>query len=239
MHAHPSVPTLVAAALAAATVSANAAQSGRSDPGRAAQMRDHYTVALTLHGAVIRGDLPSVVQHARTLAKYEGPSPAAAGTASHVAAIRQAADQAAAAKDLVSAAYASGLMLAACGDCHRAAGVMPAAPVGPRPQVGGTVGHMLAHQRAADQMLQGLVVPSNSLWLEGTKAFVSAPLHDPQLSGSRARDRAMLTTEQRIHRIASDAAQATDSRSRASFYSQMLAGCADCHKQQSQWGPKG
>lgn len=245
MKASRFVPTLLVAALVVAgwaiprvgqgTVSA---QTAKSDPGRAARMRDHFTEVMTLHEAVIRGDLPAVVRSAKVLEKYEGPTPASAGSAAQVAAIRQAAGQAAAAKDMVPAAYASALMLTACGECHRLSGVMPSAPVAPSPRVGSVVGHMLAHERAAGQMLQGLIVPSNALWLEGTRAFVSAPLRRSDLPPNPERERAMLTTEERIHRIASDAAQATDTRSRASFYSQMLAGCADCHKQQKQWGPK-
>jgi hypothetical protein len=36
-------------------------------------------------------------------------------------------------------------------------------------------------------------------------------------------------TEERLHRLATGAAQATDPAARAAFYGQFLAGCADCH----------
>lgn len=215
------------------------AQTVRTDTARAAEMRAHYSRAMTLHLAVIRGDVAAIALAAQPLTEYEGPAGVPPGSASHVAAIRKAATDASKATDLVSAAFSTALMLNACGDCHRAVGTMPAARLTVRPALGGVVGHMLAHQKAADQMLQGLIGPSGSLWRAGTRAFVSAPLHANDLPVTSAERRRLAPVEERIHRLASDAVQATDARARASFYGQMLAGCADCHKQHAKvWGPK-
>jgi len=116
---------------------------------------------------------------------------------------------------------------------------MPAQAIRPRPQVGGVVGHMLEHQVAVDLMFQGLVVPSDSLWRQGTRAMATAPLHPRELPVDSAVRRELAPTEERVHRIATAAAQATDPFARAGFYGQMLAGCADCHKRHARiWGPK-
>jgi cytochrome c553 len=153
--------------------------------------------------------------------------------------MRQAAQQAAEAKDIVSAAFSTAVMLTTCGDCHRAVGTMPSAPLTPRPELGGVVGHMLQHQRAADQILQGLIVPSNTLWRAGAEALVAAPLHPSDLPVDATLRQKMAPVEERIHRLAGAAAQVTDSRARASFYAQILAGCADCHRLGPKvWGPK-
>jgi len=214
-------------------------QTVPADPARGAQMRDHYSHALTLHAAVIRGDVPAIAAAAAALREYEGPQEVGPRSAFHVSAIREAAAKVAAATDVPSAAYAAALMPSACGNCHRAVGTMPAAPLAAPSEIGGVVGHMLAHQRAADQMLQGLIVPSDSLWRAGTRAFVSAPLHPRDLPVTSAERRQLAPTEERIHRLASEAAQATDMQARASYYGQMLSGCADCHKQHAKlWGPK-
>lgn len=235
----PLVATLFIATTIAAVSAHLGEQTVRSDPERAEHMRAHFGQAMAVHAAVIRGDLPAVAAAAKALADDEGPASLPAGSGRHVATLRRAARQAIDAKDIVAAAYSTALMLNACGDCHRAVGTMPAVPSASRSQLGGVVGHMLEHQQAADQLLQGLIIPSTSLWRAGAKGLVTAPLNPRDLPVSAEARRAMASTEEHIHRIATGAIQATDSRARASFYAQILAGCADCHKQHAKlWGPK-
>lgn len=233
-----SLVVLLGAVVLGTVVAHATSQAVRPDSGRQEEMRTHFGQVMTVQAAVIRGDLDAVAAPARALAAAEAPVSMPSNGARHLMALRGAAQEAAEAKDLVVAAYATALMLNACGDCHRAVGTMPAAPVTPRPAVGGMVGHMLAHQEAADQLAQGLIVPSTSLWQAGAKGFATAPLNPRDLPVDRDR-REMLATEEHMHRIAITAYQATDSRARAIFYSQLLAGCADCHRRHPRlWGPK-
>jgi len=205
---------------------------------RAEYMRAHFEQAMVVHAAVIRGDLAAVATAARTLADQD-PGTLPAEAAAHVDAMKEAARQAADTADILGAGQATARMLIACGNCHRALGTMPAQAIRPRPQVGGVVGHMLEHQVAVDLMFQGLVVPSDSLWRQGTRAMATAPLHPRELPVDSAVRRELAPTEERVHRIATAAAQATDPFARAGFYGQMLAGCADCHKRHARiWGPK-
>jgi cytochrome c553 len=190
-----------------------------------------------MHRAVIRGDLAEVAVDAQTLTRYEGPPGMPERATTYVTAIRQAATTAAAAPTAVAAATASALMLSACGQCHRLVGARPSIAVRGSPELGGLVGHMLAHQRAADQIFQGLLLPSDALWREGTRAFASQPLHSMDLPVGGLERRKLSRTEEQIHRIATDAAQANEPRARANYYGQLLAGCADCHSQSAKWGP--
>ena len=87
-------------------------------------------------------------------------------------------------------AASTAAMLAACGDCHRAAGTMPAPAAPAAPAVGGVVGHMLEHQRAVDLMVQGLTVPSTSAWNEGAanaRIRAAAGQRPPPRPGTDAR----------------------------------------------------
>jgi hypothetical protein len=230
--------TLVVVTLIAVGAHAES-QTVRFDPERAEYMRAHFGKAIVVRAAVIRGDLPAVASAARALSDEESPASLPSGSERHVAALRDASRQAAGATSVAAAAYSTAFMLNACGDCHRAVGTMPAMPLTPRPKLGGVVGHMLAHQQAADQLLQGLMTPSTSLWQAGAKGFAAAPLHPRDLPVSAEVRREMASAEERIHRIATDAFQATDSLARASFYGQILTGCADCHKRHATlWGPK-
>jgi hypothetical protein len=89
---------------------------------------------------------------------------------------------------------------------------------------------MVAHQRATEQLLRGLVMPSTSEWLGGARALRAAPLHaaepprDPQLTAERLR------IEEAVHRLAEEAAGAETPAARARVYATLLSRCADCHR---------
>jgi cytochrome c553 len=129
-------------------------------------------------------------------------------------------------------------MLASCGDCHTAAGTRPALPSAPPAAVGGVVGHMLDHQRAIDQMLQGLVVPSATLWRQGADGLKAAPLHRSALPRDGALSRDVIAAEKRLHQMAEEAATTNEPAARSGQYARMLTTCAECHSaHQKIWGP--
>jgi hypothetical protein len=129
--------------------------------------------------------------------------------------------------------------LKACGDCHRAIGTMPTAPLElPRPAVREAVGHMLAHQHAADQMLQGLVVPSSALWREGAASLSTPPLDADDLPRDAKLGHEAKASEHRIHVVAAEARRVDEPAARAVFYAHILARCSDCHASHPKvWGP--
>jgi len=129
-------------------------------------------------------------------------------------------------------------MLRQCAECHRAVGVMPSPSAIVRPDVGGLVGHMLEHQRAIDDLLQGLLIPSAPQWSRGAERLRVAPLRqgdlprDPLLTGSVKR------ADARVHQIAEQAVLASSPLSRAAAYGDLLATCAECHGLHRKiWGP--
>jgi hypothetical protein len=124
-------------------------QAGTPDAERAARMQEHFAQVSVIHAAIVHGDLAAVREPAMSLAEQGEPKGLPPGTAPHVATMTRAAKSAAEARDISAAATATASMFAACGDCHRASGTMPAAALPVRPEVGGGVGHMLDHQRAS------------------------------------------------------------------------------------------
>jgi hypothetical protein len=239
------VPVLVAASLVASAsggarpVAARpASQAVKADAAREAYMQGHFAQVMAVHEAVIRGDLVEAHRLASWLATQGGPDSLPAGSAPHVAAMREAAGRTAAASSVLEAALGTAAMLKTCGDCHRAVGTMPAAPLElPLPAGRKIVGHMLAHQHAADQMLQGLVVPSNSLWRQGASDLSTPPLDD-DLKGDAKLGREAKASERRIHVLAGEARRVEAPAARAVFYAQILARCADCHASHPNvWGP--
>jgi cytochrome c553 len=214
-------------------------QQVRSTPERLAQMEHHFSQVSLIHEALVRGDLRGVSEPARLLAEAEAPGGVAASTAPYVAAMRLAAKRAVDAQDLPSVAAATASMLLSCGDCHRTAGTMPV-PVTPnRPDIGGLVGHMLEHQRAADEMLEGLFIPSEAQWIHGATRFVGAPLHQESLPRDKKLTSEIRKADERVHQLAERATKATAWKDRGDVYAQMLTTCASCHSLHGVvWGPR-
>jgi hypothetical protein len=221
-----------------ARVIAQSAQSVPSTPERLAEMRHHFKQVMLMHEAVIRGDLPAARETAKELAQIPVPPGVPASSTRYVAAIREAGQSAAAATTLALAAMATVSMVSECANCHRAVGVLPAPSTPSTPDVGGLVGHMLEHKRAADEMLQGLLIPSASRWRQGAERLRVAPLHPSQLPPNRKFTEEMRRAENRIHQIADQAVDAETPAARESAYVQLLTSCADCHRLHRIWGPR-
>jgi hypothetical protein len=192
------------------------------DSSRAAVMHEQLRAVTTLQAAVVRGDLEAVRAPALLLTRFALPA-GLENALKHAQKINAEARAALAARDVTSAATATARMLAACGDCHRSVDTTPGLSTPGWPSIGGTVGHMLDHQRAIDKLLRGLVIPSNREWLAGARALRAAPLHARDLTPP------LLRVEEAIHRLAEEAVGAETTDNRVRIYSTLLARCADCH----------
>jgi cytochrome c553 len=214
------------------------AQARQSNPVTAEHMREHFARVAEVEAAVIRGDLEAVKAPAEWLASHDPSKELDKASASQVSTMREAARKAADAKDINSAASATAAMLAACGDCHRAAGVVPAPATPSAAPVGGTVGHMLQHQRAVDQMAAGLFIPSPNAWSRGADALKESPLRSSQLPRDPKLTREIAAAEDRIHVLADQAAAASEAPARQASYAQIITTCAQCHGLHGRiWGP--
>jgi mono/diheme cytochrome c family protein len=215
------------------------AQAGPgSNPALAQHMREHFQRVGEVENAVIRGDLDAVREPATWLASHDSAIELGRASASQVATLKEAARKAADAKDIPAAATATAQMIAACGDCHRAAGVVPAPQKPAEPTVGGPVGHMLEHKLATDLLSDGLIVPSDTLWKQGAGDLKEAPLRPGQLPRDPKLTPQIASAEDRIHDLATKAAQATEEAARVQTYGQIISTCAQCHGLHGRvWGP--
>lgn len=213
-----------------------------SDPARLAEMRFHFNQITVVQEAVIRGDLEAVRAPARELTALPIPWRVPAAGSPYVNLIRDAARRLVTVSTRAEAADNAAFMLGICGDCHQAVGVNPAPSPVARPDVGGTVGHMLEHQRAMDELLQGLVIPSLARWNAGAKRLQTAPLQRGQFLPDRRLTSGIREAEAQVHKLAQQASAAATlatSARRAGVYAQLLATCAQCHEQHAQvWGPR-
>jgi cytochrome c553 len=234
--------TLALAGLLTATTAP--AAGGRADPpqitpshSRADLMGHHFDLAIGALDAVIRGDLSASRSEARALLAQPEPSGIPEAGAPHLKALRAAAERAATAGDLEQASAATSSMLAACGDCHRAVGTMPAHPTPPEPKIGGVLGHMEQHKVATDLMAEALTTPSSSLWMDGVEALETAPLHRDGLPDTAKISRDALKAEANIHALATRARTTSNTAGRVQIYSALIVSCSTCHVANGRPGP--
>jgi cytochrome c553 len=193
-------------------------------------MREHFTSVMAVHEALVRGDTDSARAHSRTIAELPNPDQLPKAALSYLDVMRNSAARAASADELEDVAAMTGAMLALCGDCHRGLGVTPSRdPRTNGTNAGGTVGHMMAHKRAVDLMIEGLTVPSASAWTQGAKLLSGAPLYRSDLKLDANVQQKVLDLERDVHGLATRAASADDDRSRVFFYSEIMQRCAACH----------
>jgi cytochrome c553 len=130
-------------------------------------------------------------------------------------------------------------MLSQCGQCHRTVGVFPGPSTRNYPDVGGIVGHMLTHQRAVDELLQGLLIPSDSRWAQGAELLRTAELSRSDLPPDPKLTPELRRAEAAVHALADRAATATTAGDRAAVYVELATTCAQCHSLHRQiWGPR-
>lgn len=216
------------------------AQSPATNPARLVAMQHHFSQVFVAHEALIRGDLAAVRAPAAELSALPTPAGMSPSAAPYVAAIRMAGRQAFASTSLASAAHAVADMLTQCGTCHREVGIPVAVATPKGHDVGGIVGHMLEHQRAADEMLEGLIAPSASSWRSGAERLADARLlPDQKLPDDLRLLQQVQQSERRLHTVArSAAAEGIDAPARQALYAQIMTTCAECHSLHRRiWGP--
>jgi cytochrome c553 len=191
-----------------------------------------------LQAAVIRADLNAVRDPARRLAAMTLPAGLPETAARHVNALVRAAQEAEAANDATTAAFATAHIMTACGACHRTVGAKPSTASSAMPTIK-SGGHMLEHQRAVEQLMQGLVLPSDVEWRAGARALRAAPLHARGLPDDSTLTPQMLRIEEGVHRLAEAGLGAETPERRAAVYGTLLAACADCHRLRPRGLPPG
>jgi len=227
------------------TASTVPAAGGAIDPpqvtpskGSAALMQHHFASVIGALNAVSRGDLSEARAQARLVRALPDPAGLPESGTPHLRALRDQAERAEKAANLEQAAAATASMLAACGDCHRAVGTMPAFPTPAEPKIGGVLGHMEQHKVAADLLAEALTTPSSSLWMDGAEALAAAPLHKGDLPDTAKISRDALQAEANIHGLGTLARTTNDTAGRVRIYSQLIVSCSTCHKANGGAGPR-
>lgn len=143
--------------------------------------------------------------------------------------LRAAAHQVELSTNLRDAAQRTATLGQRCASCHLAIGARVAFPAETRPAAGPTPAmRMPGHQRAAAQMWQGLIGPSDAHWFAGARALST-------VRATSFAPRAMPASEPalddlaRIRLYASRALAADPRDARAELFGKLLTTCTHCH----------
>lgn len=224
-------PTVILPVVALLAVTA-CGQDRPPEPAEvAAHMSEHYSRALDLQRAVVNGDMEAVEGTANWLAEHSKMSGAPASWDPYLAEMRAAAEVAAGAPDLYTAAKATARVGAACGDCHKGHGATVKFSIeGALAEGGDAEAHMNRHVWASARLWEGLVVPSAEVWQMGAKALDEVPLVPEELTDDDEVMTEVQLTANRVHELGAGARQALDPDMRAATYGELLATCSRCHK---------
>jgi cytochrome c553 len=183
-------------------------------------MRAHFTQTEDMRRALIGGDLAALRRAAEGVAKDEWTPNRRPDWRPHVAAVRGAARDAQIAESIEEGTRAFAALGAACSSCHLLTGG-PSSPQFAVPLPGSSES-MLAHERAAERLWQGVVAPSDAAWIAGTDALIAAPELDSDVPDISHRAAHVRDLARRGQRIAAD--------ERAELFGNLLLTCAGCHQ---------
>lgn len=205
----------------------DAATPQAKGPEIKAHMREHFAVVSALQLAIARGQLAEAQGYATWLGSHVEPD--VEGWAPYVAALKTAAQNVAAAKDLPGAAAVAPALARACASCHQAQGAIVAFTWAEAPEPSDDLpSQMKRHQWAAARLWDGLVGPSDTLWREGAAVLATTKLDAVGAAGGVPRgDVGALASN--IRQLATKAEALTDQDERAALYGELLSTCAGCH----------
>jgi len=212
---------------------AGAWQPLRERSERKVHMGHTFWDAVDARDALIEGDLEAARVAARSLRDRAYGDTVPGDWKTFIGDMRKHANDLALAPDLETAAIALGMISLSCGSCHWFADHGPVQlpdvqVVELAPGDEQLRDRMLRHVIASEQMWEGLIIPSDHVWHQGTLAFTRAPFAPPVDQGVVVDPEAHAQIEE-LRSLASKARVATSHKKRAELYGELVARCAACH----------
>jgi cytochrome c553 len=194
------------------------------------EMHRNLSRTVDIQTGVIEGDLARAREAASWLISRRGQTPFPPEAQVYEEEMLGYAALIAEARDLRIVATQTGNLAAACGSCHGALNGGPRFVVGSDAPGGETQeAHMVRHLWAADRMWEGLVGPSEEVWLAGAQALAKT---EPALAKTFRASMPPGELEgflQEVKVLANEALSAIGQAERADVYGRMLYTCNRCH----------
>ena len=195
-----------------------------------ARMQGHERLGDAMRDALARGDLDEAKGEAKLLAELRIDVPGSQLWRRMLDATKAAAARVAGANDLKEASRRIGAVAKTCGDCHTVLG-RPGKIVGEERADGSSVRALMQrHQWGAEQLWDGLVVPSEQAWNSGALALSEAEVTPEQLTPGKSPAPRVVELSQMVRALGRKGADAERVDVRADLYGDLLTTCAECHQ---------
>ncbi|MDH5760049.1 MAG: hypothetical protein OEZ65_10710 [Gemmatimonadota bacterium] len=197
-------------------------------------MHDHFALARDLRSWTVMGVQEALVETAGSLARSEGAWGLPPGSSEWTDTLRRAAGGAATAASVYDAAPAVAEVARLCGECHLAyqSGPGDRFQTTPPPRDGSAGRHMNYLAWSSRLLWDGLVAPSDRLWMAGARALAGAEGFPAPVS-DRVPGEDVIEAGHRLRRLAADALEITNgdaSAARAEILAEVWRTCAACHQ---------
>ena len=201
-------------------------------PDLAYHMRESFWDAVRARDAIIKGDLATAHAAADALAAHDYGRLLPPDWKHWTASMQQYARELSMAPNLSAAAAELGKLALVCGDCHDMHQRGPARPklkALPWEDPPETLdARMHRHQLGIAQIWDGLVLPSEEAFRNGTITITRAPLVPPEVA-DEAVDPQLSAAIEEVRGLAKQARVATTYEERGRIYGELIARCANCH----------
>jgi hypothetical protein len=189
------------------------------------RMHARFAATANIRTAIALGDLERVHAEARVIVQLDEPDMLPEWQP-YVANIRDAASQIAGSTSTVAAARTFATLGRRCAQCHEAAGakIVFAKVASPVRDIK-LPSQMAEHQWATARLWEGLIGPSQPLWLAGANALTGARLAVTAETGELG----VADDVARVRLIARRAQRARTNDDRAQLFGELLGTCAHCH----------
>jgi cytochrome c553 len=195
-------------------------------------MLDHFVITTWARDAIVDGDIETVRAPLLALAEYRYESVAPGGWMKDIAQLQAAARLTGRAQTLTAAAGGIAAMGRVCGKCHADHGgpdVHYYKPEKSTPRSDSFGSRMFRHAWAVERMWEGLTAPSDNAWTAGAAALAQAPSAAPKASS--ALQPGVVQTLTLVRQLGTKAANANSAQAREQVYGELLATCAECHRE--------
>lgn len=191
----------------------------------AQRMHARYGGAQRLEEAIARSDLPRAHTEAHTVSLLDEPDVLPTWRP-YFEAVAETARQLETSGDITAAAKLFGTLGVRCAHCHDASGARLVLP--PPSVLAAGSATMAEHQKAALEMWEGLMAPSDVHWRAGALALTTVPLTmvAQAVTPSSEQD---VDDVAKVRLYARRALDAGDHEARAEVFGSLLATCAHCH----------
>jgi hypothetical protein len=200
-----------------------------ASPALKKHMKGHFEAVREIERALVAGDLTKAKERSEWLSDNVAQKDIE-DWGPHLDAVRNAAKALVDSETIEDATKRAAQLGAECANCHVTLTAITSFEWQELPRDQGEArSNMQRHQWATDRLWEGLVGPSDDLWLKGAEVLIDAPLGIKTLTKDQKVASDVDAYAAKVHGLGSKAQGLMDRSARTELYGELLATCSACH----------